>query len=67
MIQSCIIVSARGGMVLYRKDFVLTFSQSNLIGGLVAALVQFSIQQLGLAFDFLRLEQCEWATSRSTL
>eukprot|EP00177_Eucheuma_denticulatum_P007824 GFKZ01014239.1.p1 GENE.GFKZ01014239.1~~GFKZ01014239.1.p1 ORF type:complete len:270 (-),score=35.18 GFKZ01014239.1:1063-1872(-) len=56
MLHSFMIISGRGGIVLYRKVLTKTLQQPRLIAGLVAALCEFSINSLGQPAANIELE-----------
>mmetsp|Transcript_16499 Transcript_16499/g.33697 ORF Transcript_16499/g.33697 Transcript_16499/m.33697 type:complete len:232 (+) Transcript_16499:2288-2983(+) len=56
MIRSCIFISARGGVILYRKDFSWSAPQPRLVGGLITALLEFSAQHGRAPFCHLAME-----------
>lgn len=51
------IVSGRGGIVLYRKTFAKEVNQPRLIAGLIAALCEFSVgSEVGVPVNTIELE-----------
>lgn len=56
MLHSFMIISGRGGIVLYRKVFTKTLQQPRLIAGLVTALCEFSCGSIGLPVAHIELE-----------
>lgn len=56
MLHSFMIISGRGGIVLYRKVLTKTLQQPRLIAGLVTALCEFSSRSIGLPVAHIELE-----------
>jgi hypothetical protein len=56
MLRSFMIISGRGGIVLYRKDFAVSLAQPRMIAGLVTALCDFSAAAVGLPVAHIRLD-----------
>lgn len=57
MLHSFMIISGRGGIVLYRKVLTKTLNQPRLIAGLVTALCEFSTGSIGLPVAHIDLEK----------
>lgn len=57
MLHSFMIISGRGGIVLYRKVLTKTLLQPRLIAGLVTALCEFSIGSLGQPVAHIELDK----------
>lgn len=56
MLRSFMIISGRGGIVLFRKVFVKAVGQPRLLGGLVTALCDFSAGAIGVPVAYMELE-----------
>lgn len=56
MLHSLMIISGRGGIVLFRKVFTKSLQQPRLIAGLVTALCEFSTNSLGQPAAHIELE-----------
>ncbi|CDF37914.1 unnamed protein product [Chondrus crispus] len=56
MLHSFMIISGRGGLVLYRKVFTRAPNQPRLIAGLVTALGEFSVRSIGIPITHIELE-----------
>lgn len=56
MLHSFMIISGRGGIVLYRKVLTKSVNQPRLIAGLVSALCKFSTGSVGLPITTIELD-----------
>jgi hypothetical protein len=57
MLRSFMIISGRGGIVLYRKVFTKSVNQPRMIAGLVTALCEYASGNIGLPIAYMELEQ----------
>lgn len=56
MLHSFLIISGRGGIVLYRKVFTKSLNQPRLVAGLITALCEFAVRSVGQPASTIELE-----------
>lgn len=57
MLHNFLIISGRGGIVLFRKSLTKALNQPRLVAGLLTALCKHSTKSIGLPVSYLELEQ----------
>ncbi len=56
MLHSFLIISGRGGIVLFRKSLTKNLNKPRLIAGLLTALCQLSTRSIGIPVSYLEME-----------